>query len=674
MADVKMWHDKTLAEHEALRDAAAQLGYRFQSVSLYGTPAEPLFAAVMVYPGPAQRDYPFLDLTQLNQTTESEKAAGFAPVIVSAVGPANGAMYSVVFQSPAPDGAVLMPTLSNGSYMDSGSIQNAIATQKDTMILRWAASYGDSTTPQFAAIFQSQSSEPVMWDADGQLDSSSLYQQRFDARTSVWGRPYFVTSNASGQYFSAFSNDEVGGYWARHGIDGAELDSTYATWTTDDGYTPICLQGTGDSASSSSFAAIFVESTTPIPRSFTATGPVTNAAIDAVIEQALRTSPLRDAALAIVHGTQLVYARGYTLAEPDWPITQPTTFFRLASDSKTVAALAAYQVMEHNPHVSLDTTMQSVLNLKTPSGQAPVDARFEQVTLRDLLEHTSGLQPDDFSSGPSVVDAWKAAGHANVEMPVTRAQAESYIASEQLVSPPGMTQVYSNCGYFLIGRMLASLAGVPDAVTACQQLFEPLQITRVRNSVSLVANQYPDEARYQTYYQLEQGSTFLRDPPYPVSGVSQVSSDGLLVPDWYGNVQMEVLETAGGLSAAVTDIARLIAMVLSPNDTPAMARATIVEMMNNAVACQAKYGQRAGHGWDTCAALGGDLYHAQKGGAEDTNHSVVQVDGDWGFVVVWAGSAYTASDWYPDYPTVMDIAKTVNWTEDLFPAFGMPSL
>jgi CubicO group peptidase (beta-lactamase class C family) len=188
-----------------------------------------------------------------------------------------------------------------------------------------------------------------------------------------------------------------------------------------------------------------------------------------VIEHALRTSPLRDAALGIVHGTQLVYARGYTLAEPDWPITQPTTFFRLASDSKTIAALAAYQVIERNPHFSLDTTMQSVLNLKTPSGQAPVDARFDQVTLRELLEHTSGLQPDDFSSGPNVVDAWKAAGHANVEMPVTRAQAESYIASEQLVYPPGMTQVYSNSGYFLIGRMLASLAGVPDALTACQQ-------------------------------------------------------------------------------------------------------------------------------------------------------------------------------------------------------------
>jgi hypothetical protein len=137
---------------------------------------------------------------------------------------------------------------------------------------------------------------------------------------------------------------------------------------------------------------------------------------------------------------------------------------------------------------------------------------------------------------------------------------------------------------------------------------------------------------------------------------------------------MEVLETSGGLSAAVTDVARLIAMVLSPNDTPAMARTTIVEMMNNAVACQAKYKQRAGHGWDSCVAPGAGLYHAQKGGSEDTNHSVVQVDGDWGFVVVWAGSAYTASGRYPDYPAVMDIATTVNWTEDLFPAFGMPSL
>jgi hypothetical protein len=37
--------------------------------------------------------------------------------------------------------------------------------------------------------------------------------------------------------------------------------------------------------------------------------------------------------------------------------------------------------------------------------------------------------------------------------------------------------------------------------------------------------------------------------------------------------------------------------------------------------------------------------------------------------------ATAASSWYPDYPAVMNIAKSIAWGRaDLFPQFGMPSL
>ncbi len=33
------------------------------------------------------------------------------------------------------------------------------------------------------------------------------------------------------------------------------------------------------------------------------------------------------------------------------------------------------------------------------------------------------------------------------------------------------------------------------------------------------------------------------------------------------------------------------------------------------------------------------------------------------------------ANWYPDYPSVMNIAKSASWgSADLFPQFGMPSL
>ena len=54
--------------------------------------------------------------------------------------------------------------------------------------------------------------------------------------------------------------------------------------------------------------------------------------------------------------------------------------------------------------------------------------------------------------------------------------------------------------------------------------------------------------------------------------------------------------------------------------------------------------------------------------------SVLQFNGDWGFVMLWAGQN-PLTDWYPAYPNVMNIAKTTSWgPRDLFPQFGMASL
>jgi CubicO group peptidase (beta-lactamase class C family) len=229
------------------------------------------------------------------------------------------------------------------------------------------------------------------------------------------------------------------------------------------------------------------------------------------------------------------------------------------------------------------------------------------------------------------------------------------------VTAPGAAQTYNNCGYYLLGRVLQRKRNAANAADAMMHLFDPLHITRIRNATTLVQNQPPSEARYQT-------ATLS-------VGRSQMSDAMPLVPDEYGTEQMAVLEGAGGLSGAATDIARLIAILLDPADNPAMKRSTVVDMMNHAVANGAVSGHtRAGYGWDGAASQPGEKFYAQKGGSLSTDHSVIQINGDWGFTMLWAGEASAATGWYPDYPDVMSIAKTVQWSTDLFPAFGMPSL
>ena len=100
MADIKAWHGKTLAEHEALRDAATQQGYRFLSISLYGQTSSPVYAAVMIKRPVlvAQRDWPLMTASQFQQRFDAEAKEGFGPVMIGATGSASDPRFAAVFQ------------------------------------------------------------------------------------------------------------------------------------------------------------------------------------------------------------------------------------------------------------------------------------------------------------------------------------------------------------------------------------------------------------------------------------------------------------------------------------------------------------------------------------------------------------------------------------------------
>src|ERR1700681_4261474 len=89
--------------------------------------------------------------------------------------------------------------------------------------------------------------------------------------------------------------------------------------------------------------------------------------IDDAVKAVMEKGHVRGAALAIVQGTHLVYTKGYTLAQPNYPDVRPITYFRQASVSKMVTAMAVYQLLQEKKLPNgLDTTLQSILHLKPP--------------------------------------------------------------------------------------------------------------------------------------------------------------------------------------------------------------------------------------------------------------------------------------------------------------------
>ena len=339
--------------------------------------------------------------------------------------------------------------------------------------------------------------------------------------------------------------------------------------------------------------------------------------------------------------------------------------------SKVPTALAIFQLIEKKM-LSLEDKMQDILQLSTPSGDSPPDSRFSEITIQHLLEHTSGLGDID-SLG--VLKAFKDTAH----LPVTAEMVNSALASLNLLSDPGnlKKQRYSNTGYYMLAQVIGTKwSQTFRPIDAYQKhLFTPLSITRIRRGVSLIADQPPDEARYQNH---------------DIRVFKSVMSDAQpLVADGYGSDPnpIEIDEGAGGLSAAATDLARLIAILISQKDSPggALTRDTLTGMLAKGAQLTAAGFGRAGYGFDALNDLGGgQQFYGQKGGLGDTTGTVFQFNRPqgWGFTLLQAGNGgalYPSNlvypDVYPDFPEVMNIAQNTDWgSADLFPEFGMPSL
>ena len=258
-----------------------------------------------------------------------------------------------------------------------------------------------------------------------------------------------------------------------------------------------------------------------------------------------------------MHGKKLVYARGYAWGEPDWPVCQPTSRFRIASVSKTVTALAAYQLIGEGKLKLTDKVAGHPPAQDAERWRAGGTARFKDVTVRHLLEHTSGINANAFRNEVAILDAHKAAvPNGSWHLPVTAEMCDAYIASLDM-GAEGSRRGHGLQQLRLLpawpgGREEAG-QGAPDRRLPGPPVRPACTSTASDGHPSLIATMPTDEARYRA-----------QDiPVYP----SVMSDDRPLVPLGYGTEHFERQEGGGGLSAAATDLGRLIAILLSQDDT-----------------------------------------------------------------------------------------------------------
>jgi CubicO group peptidase (beta-lactamase class C family) len=164
-------------------------------------------------------------------------------------------------------------------------------------------------------------------------------------------------------------------------------------------------------------------------------------------------------AVGVVQGEQ-VYARGFGVKniESREPVTE-RSLFHLASISKTFVATAVMQLAEQGK-LEFDAPLHVYL-----SDFRLDDERFRDITLRQMLNHTSGM-PDTDDYG------WDNPDYDDLAL-------ERYmhsLASEKLIGPPGEKFAYSNIAYEVLGLLIARTAGQSFESYIKEHLLRPLDM------------------------------------------------------------------------------------------------------------------------------------------------------------------------------------------------------
>jgi CubicO group peptidase (beta-lactamase class C family) len=163
-------------------------------------------------------------------------------------------------------------------------------------------------------------------------------------------------------------------------------------------------------------------------------------------------------ALGVMQGGQLIYKRGYGLAnlEYDIPVT-PATPFPVASMAKQFTAMAI-ALLADKGELSLDDDVRTHLPALPDFGQP--------ITLRHLIHHTSGMRGDLmllFAAGWRLEDAMT---NDDVLELVKR--------QRNLNFPPGEKFSYCGTGYLLLASVVEQVSGKSLAKFCQARIFEPL--------------------------------------------------------------------------------------------------------------------------------------------------------------------------------------------------------
>jgi len=181
--------------------------------------------------------------------------------------------------------------------------------------------------------------------------------------------------------------------------------------------------------------------------------------VDGIVQDAVRNNLIPGAVVLIGHDGQVVYRKafGSRALEPRREPMTVDTIFDLASLTKVIATTTSMMQLVERGKVRLNDPVMKYLPQFGQNGK-------EDITVRQLLTHYSGLAPD-----------------LDLKMSWEGKQTAYHMAfTEKPETPPGAGFVYSDINFIVLGALVEEVSGESLDRYAETHVFAPLKMTHTR--------------------------------------------------------------------------------------------------------------------------------------------------------------------------------------------------
>jgi D-alanyl-D-alanine carboxypeptidase len=192
--------------------------------------------------------------------------------------------------------------------------------------------------------------------------------------------------------------------------------------------------------------------------------------------------------IAITLNEKLVYVKAYGKSDlENNQAAEPQNLFRISSLSKQLTSVAIMKLMDQGKIQMSDKVFGPGAILGTDYGTQPYAPGITDINVGELLHHTEGGWPDNttdpLGTNPSFstqqILTW---GLDNVPLITSPGTPSSYY--------------YSHFGYFILGRVIEKITGMPYNAAVQSLVLQPSGITDMQIAGNTLAQRLPNEVKY----------------------------------------------------------------------------------------------------------------------------------------------------------------------------------